>query len=259
MSKRYVFPSIAGRQVGYVLHTDSMALWDAAYRTAKCLGPRHGWFQTYGDGITQHESERPVTLIDAQDYFASLGHFMAGRMEQPFEDGKEERELFWCWPTPPTRERIEFALSVVHKPAGKSRYFTMHGGDFKVSARDRLAHDKRWHLVKELHDGSVSSALSVLYAKEDAQSIAWLLESWVDHDAVVAVAVKESGWAPETARRFLGKEASHDEVRALTDAFELAKLAFGALGARLTLKSKLENYRNNRLPKPVAADEEVAS
>jgi hypothetical protein len=257
---RYVFPSISGRKVGYVLQTDSMALWDQAYRTAQALGPQYAWFQTYGDGMTQHEPERVVTLRDAQDYFASLGEFMARRLEQPFE-GDEARQLLWSWPTGPSRDRIEFALSIEHKPGGRPRYFTLHGGEFKVSAAERLQHDKRWHPVKEEHDGTVTGALAVMHAGKDRHDIKWLLERWVEREAVRAVAVERSGWARETAAVFMKDgdiEASSDDVRAMSAAFELAAAAFAALLARIELDIKVFNYRQ-RLPKAEAgeADGEV--
>lgn len=254
---RYTFPSISGRQVAYTLHTDGMALWDQAYRTAQALGPRFGSFATYGDGTTQHEHERVVTLTMAQDYLASLGQFVASRMEQPFE-GDEARQLFWTWPTPPRRDRVEFALGIEYKAGGKSRYFSTYGGEFKVSAAERLRHDKRWHPVKEHHDGTVSGALSVLHAGEDQHEVHFLLERWVERDAVRAVADERNRWSLDTAREFMGKEASREDVAAMTAAFELASAAFALLGARVEVDRKLHNYRE-RLPKPEAdSSEEVA-
>lgn len=253
MSQRYVFPSIAGRKVGYTLHTDSMALWDSAYRTARALGAHFGRFETYGDGLAQHEFERVVTLDDTEDYFASLGAFMLERLDRPFEED-EARRLYWCWPTRPSVEQIEFALSVVYKPEGKQRYFTMHGGDYKISARPSLEHDKRWHPIKDHHDGFVSGALSVLRAGE-RDTLRWALETWVQWEAVRQVLDKKGAWSPATASELLGLKKndweSGERIRRVTAAFELAQSAFDVLGARLDLDCKLHNYRA-RMPKQEA-------
>lgn len=232
MPSRYVFPSIGGRQVAYTLHTDSSALWDQCYHTARALGLRYGEYRTYGDGLTQHEGERAVVLDNAPDYLASLAKFV---LEHKPENEDELRNLLWCWPDDPSRERIVFALSVKAKP-GKRLFFNPQ--DRKISGRETLEHDKRWHAVKESHDGSIDSAMAVLNARED-RCIEYALEVWIKRDAVRRVYLETEGaWAPAIAEEYFGRDS-----RGIPEAaFDAAAQAFASLRARWSAGRRMESY-----------------
>lgn len=239
----FQFPSISGRQIGYAFHTDSMALWDSAYRSVGPLGPSFGEFPTYGDGLTRHGSEYAVTKASFGDYCASLASFLLSA-----EPTQELRDSFrYLCADRSSRETIEFALSVQFKAGGKAyRYFNVL--ERKVSTREALQHDKRWHSVKEVHDGTVDGARVVLMAGDSPHDVPWLFEQWSLREEIRRVANERDSWSVTTARYFLRDrdqhEASTNEVAA-GQAFDALRLVCESMRMRDDGARQLDCFKSN--------------
>lgn len=233
MSKEHRFPSVEGRRLVYILHSDSMAFWDQAYGTAGAIGTHFAYANTYGDGLTQHEPTRAVSCNNPAlmaDYLVSLAAYALEGVSN------EDQSDLLCWPEPPSRERILFALSVKYKPGGQRRYFDP--SQRKVSSRESLKHDKRWHEITEYHDGTVDGAMRVLQASEGRGAYRWMLETWVTINAVTQV-VREDHWIEGPEKALFGEG---DHV-ACARAFEIAGHTFASLRQRREAERMLWIHR----------------
>jgi hypothetical protein len=237
--KRYVFPSLSRASVMYTLHSDSMALWDSAYRSTRPIGPMCGEFPTYGDGTCQHGYEHAATAQDPgifADYCASLASFL---IETPTteEIGDAIQVALGRIVDCDSREAITFALSVKYKD-GPYRYFNAR--DRKVSARPGLAHDNRWAQIHEHHKGTVRSAHAVLHKDETVIST---LELFARFEAIARVARDDdSTYVPYdgTVREVWGDHAGD-----IPQNFrEVAGRVYGAFGALRTIVKSILDRRN---------------
>lgn len=160
------FPSIGRKDTAYRFHSFSTALWDSAYRMAGALSAKDGEYYTGGDELCQHGPMRAVCAVNAEDYWRSLAFAIGAAVgagaiaEDGFASlvGSVQRDV-------PSRELCTFAFSIVHKP-GKTQYYNVH--DYKVSTRDSLRHDKRWERVTEDHNGTPTSAFSIIRQRMDS-------------------------------------------------------------------------------------------
>jgi hypothetical protein len=221
-----------------------MDLWDAAYRTPGALGPHFGHYATLGDGLTQHGAEFPVTVPLAADYFASLARFILA----PDRSLDDDRDILWAWPVAPEAALVKFALSVEFK-TGPTRYFTLHNREYKISARAALAHDRRWHPIKESDTGGINTALRVMGADDRDHGFSWLIDRWVTYETVRKIG--ESS-APPFAREQLNADLFDERASLLHRAFNLASDAFSALQSRLDASFRLAHLIRDL--QPPAAD-----
>lgn len=153
---RHTFPSIGGRKVAYTLHSDTMALLDAAYRTARALCPWFGWYETYGDGTVQHSHEMVVTLDDATDALASLA-------TAALADSALAETLASNWPTAfGSRDMLPFLASVRPSPSGKATYYSP--SERKTTTSDKARYDKRYWAVPNREDDPSPGGLDWIWA-----------------------------------------------------------------------------------------------
>ena len=234
----------------YTLHSDSMALWDSAYRSTRPIGPMCGEFPTYGDGSCQHGYEHAATCQDPvifADYCASLASFLIDTPTTE-EIGDAIHVALGRIVDCDSREAIEFALSVKYKE-GDYRYFNV--SDRKVSGRASLAHDKRWTRITEYHNGTARTAYSVLHHDESCIST---LELFARFEAIALVAresndvyvpydgtVREvwgdlTGDIPQSFREVSGR---------VYDAFGALRLIVQSILGRGRAISNLETYVSN--------------
>lgn len=156
--ERIVFASLAKPNYRYTWHKSGYRSPIADYRNHG-LADNCGWFDTYGDGETQHSAEAAVGLDWACDYFASLLKCLAESTDPAARDAMLEC-LDGDWPKLyMARAEFTFAMSVKHKP-GKQQYYSKE--DRKVSGAESKRHDRRWEEVTERQDGSPRSAFAIL-------------------------------------------------------------------------------------------------
>ena len=158
----FTFPSLAAPdRRAFVLHGDSMALWDQGYRSsADHLAPWAGWFETYGDGMVQHSHERVVALPEMMaDYCASLATYLL-EDEGP-EIAEAQRVAHSNFPRYLPIDKVGFTMTVKHKE-GKRQWFSL--SEKKVSRSESKQHDNRWQEVKPWMDGSLGAVIGLLSA-----------------------------------------------------------------------------------------------
>ena len=113
-----------------------MTFWDACRRSVGCLGGAFGYFETLGDGTTQHTPLMPARAEHFTDYCASL---VSHCLKNP--DARLSTHLFGLDSAHP--DIIRFLASIQSKD--KRQWFTLDG--CKVSTSTSHQYDKRWHPV----------------------------------------------------------------------------------------------------------------
>lgn len=141
--------------IGYEYTADSMTFFDAAYRTAGCLGGAFGYFDTYGDGNCQHTPLMAARLTHFTDFCISLAqHIIANPA-----DGEGVASYHFGFSQMGT-DTVKFLASLVYKQE-KRQWFNWQ--DLKLSASDSKEHDKRWTRVPAYADGTIASAFRLAY------------------------------------------------------------------------------------------------
>lgn len=230
--KRYIFPSLQHKGHAYALHTNSMDLWDAAYRARSPLWLRAGMFQTFGDGLTQHGYETVVPGLHFEDFCGSLAKYL-----QETEFSAEDREGFASYMfrfDMPSARRIEFALGVKHNPK-KTAWYSLQ--EMKVSSADSKRHDKRWTEVPAWADGSIASVYRLLHNREGMTE---LLPSFAVYSYIRSYVSDRTEQYGESATEFFKIEGT--DVHQAFDALRLTLESFGTLGqARRALACHVSN------------------
>jgi hypothetical protein len=159
------FPSLADSDNGYTWLKDG---YQSPWQFPRSGDPLHdcaGWFQTYGDGMTQHSHASPIQRQDVLDYLASLAAYLVEH-----HDSETLECLAKDWPNPECnvgRVSVTFALSVKRKETtdkngySKRQYYSMDAR--KVSTADAKRNDRRWEEVPEYANGTAQSACRLLY------------------------------------------------------------------------------------------------
>jgi hypothetical protein len=149
----FKFPSLAQpEKYGYLF--DSMHHSTYVEVDDACL-----FFDTYGDGMTQHSLEVCIPTAFAADYFASLAAFL---LECPDMVDSCRFHFSYDWPD----SLIEFAASVVYKdpPEGKwakPRYYSME--EKKISSSESKRHDKRYEEITSWMNGKADAIQRLLW------------------------------------------------------------------------------------------------
>jgi hypothetical protein len=122
------------------------------------LSDRVGWFETYGDGDTQHCHTMPVGVALFSDFCASAAEYLSGVAVADAEDllgilSSEMRHYAVC----PDRMR---AMMKVRFKEGKRCYMETSTG--KVSSAESKRYDTRWQEVVQWMDGGFDAVAGLL-------------------------------------------------------------------------------------------------
>ena len=241
------FASIAQADMGYLAAQSWDSLWDACYRlgSGNFVALWAGQFKTYGDGLIQHEYERPATLENMADYLASLTRYL---FEHP-----EHCAVLQSWPDDVSTQAVLFAHSVRYRD-GKPMFYSRE--ERKVSASESKRHDRRWELVPDWADGTVKSCARLL--QTDGLHGALDLFHWADCITDVLYAYEGSSWG--VARDVL---PVHEELakpfRHLHNAYEAANYMIQSYKRGDYARRSLECYLHNTNALPLDQALEVAS
>jgi hypothetical protein len=128
---------------GYVMTHSATDNWEAARHTPALLSYHALWFETLGDGFTQHTTSRPISAnreLDALavDWMLSLADHL---LKHPEEHHYSVSSLFGY--ALPGREMVEFLARIKEPSEDKGPvYYSLE--EMKTSASSSKRHDKRW-------------------------------------------------------------------------------------------------------------------
>lgn len=137
--------------IGYEFTNDSMTFWDQSYRYGNVIHCSMGYFETYGDGATQHTPLMPCTKEHFTDYCVSLVRHM-------LSNPTEELQTYLFGLEKCNAETIKFLAGIKFRD-DKRQWFSI--GDKKVSSSDSKKYDTRWTEVKRDADGTICSAINL--------------------------------------------------------------------------------------------------
>jgi hypothetical protein len=126
---------------GFVCEPSDMEHWDMCYRTPNILSYRAFYFETLGDGTTQHT---PLNCVQNDghigvDWMLSLAHHLSAHPEDC--EAARLGELFGYGL--PNRESAQFVASIKEpKETDPAIYYSL--AERKVSKSESKRHDKRW-------------------------------------------------------------------------------------------------------------------
>lgn len=143
---------------GFEWTNDSMRFWDQMYRSGGIyLHGAAGYFETLGDGSTQHSPLMPVPASMFTDYALSLADWlMKDLLLEGFSSYLLQCEI--------KRETILFLASIRYKE-DKAQWFNL--GECKVSSAESKQFDKRWIKIPSWAEASTSSALELYWLATD--------------------------------------------------------------------------------------------
>jgi hypothetical protein len=231
------FASIAhSDKYGYTFDTDK---WE--YRSNPFLSQKFRMFETYGDRMTQHSHDWPVSEEFAIDYLFSLAAAM-------LDDEELAEKASHSFSGGVHKDTLKFAASLVFNPDkdkewGKTRYFSMSLG--KVTRDREKQHDDRYKQLNEYQDGTPKSILA-LVTDQHCDG----LEMWFIADAVRNWCADnlKNGWMEMPAvqlKWFEGKQSDqYAMARLFRDAVEACQNAGEWLRMKRNATAGVENYRN---------------
>lgn len=186
-------------------------LWDRGAYSSSCRYPQVDehcqFFETYGDGMTQHSPEIPIPYEMAADYFASLAAYL-------LDNPEHVNDVSYVFAKDYGDKDLAFAQSVVYKapPEGKyakPRYFSVQERKFGGEAKQ---YDKRYTRIEEWMDGGPEAIVRIL-GKDHYDPLDWFIlrhqvREWM---------FKQDGWM-EVPK--IGKDVNHDVAREQVQAYE---------------------------------------
>lgn len=213
---------------------------------------RFRMFETYGDGLTQHSHDWSITAEWMADYLAALAGVM-------LTDDELTSNVSWRIQDQPRSGAWEFARSIVYKEtdswsSSKRRYYSMT--EQKISSKQSLQHDKRYHEIPTWADGSPMSIYQLCIPENatdlEHYSYAHHLREW--HAAqseghYIALPAQFLGWFKEDHRKALD----------LHHAYQAAELAVIAWRSRENAASALANYCSSVVKVEEKQEEEASA
>jgi len=141
MSQQIRFESVLNPdKYGYAFESSGTTeLWDICYRTRNILSYHSFYFETLGDGRTQHTPLMPVASLELHlDWMLSLANHLSAH---PEDYGYELRGFFGY--SMPNVETAQFLASIKEpKETDPAVYYSIN--ELKVSKSENKRHDKRW-------------------------------------------------------------------------------------------------------------------
>jgi hypothetical protein len=154
---RQVIQSLSRANVRYVVSSDRVT--DEWRNSNQYISDRVGWYDTYGDGETQHSPMTRVLYEWFTDFCASVASWA---MSAPPSDSlqvlqvlADEMRTYSI-----SHDRVRGALVVKYRE-GKRQYVN-RGENCKVSSAESKRHDRRWEEVCEWMDGSFHAVAGLL-------------------------------------------------------------------------------------------------
>lgn len=146
----------------FCVHGESMALWDAAYRVSNPLtGGSLGVYETFGDGVTRHSHEIPVTEHLLEDACLSISAYLL-RTQNPAFD-QSHLDMFHSY----DNSGLKFVASLRKTP--KRRWYSVT--EQKVGASDKLRHDKRYvEFPDDIQGGTLADCVKLYWLGMDNSS-----------------------------------------------------------------------------------------
>jgi hypothetical protein len=186
-----------GDKWGYEYTNDSMTFWDTSYRHGGCLHGACGYYETLGDGTTQHSVLMPCRAEHFTDYLLSIvRHLLA--------NPSEEISAYQLEVVGMSKENAEFLAGVVYK---EDRRQWLNKVTKKVTSNKSKEHDKRWIQVPTWADGTMASVagLYTLEANGSGTRMRELLPMYSLHASIeshlYASAARGADWDKMTAYR----------------------------------------------------------
>jgi hypothetical protein len=165
--KSFVFSSLNNSNIRYVFH-DSYS-WDGYGSRSYSVWERIGYYDTLGDGETQHTSEYPINRNYTQDVLVSLVFFL-----ESTKDAECINMVSEAFPDAMQDSDIRFVLSL--KAKDKKQWYSIT--EKKVSCNPKYAYDTRFHELPEgYRQGNFSDMFNLLtaggrcYYKKDFVSV----------------------------------------------------------------------------------------
>ena len=224
---RFNFPSLSRPdKFGFMWDTDHYAQYPGF--DEHCL-----FFDTYGDGMTQHSVEHPITAEFAADYMASLAAYL---LENP-ERVDSVRYQF----TPNYNDKdVAFAASVVYKeaPEGKRQkehYYSIE--ERKITASENKRYDKRYNRVETWMDGKPEATVRLLWREYYDP-----LDTFVLNHQVRDWYFAHDGWM-EMPKIF--PDMSRDDAMHLHDAYNLLHSVLDHLTGMDYCRRGVESWKEN--------------
>ena len=252
------FKSLTNDQIGYMLDTG------AEFTTNWVIERFWRMFQTFGDGMTQHSADYPVTKEALGDFLFSLASFLLENLS----DEEFIREVaFDVWQGPKQGE-IEFASSIRFKESDreymKQRFFSIR--EQKIGTRKKCEFDKRYEQIGDWCDGGAKAIFRIITAGQEYMGG---LEALVKANAIYRHMMLEPGsdhreWMDSPADFLNWFGESRDEREKRKDAAKNIRLGLAAVldfvdgwNKQNRAKCEVGNYIRN-LPKPAESTETAA-
>lgn len=205
-------------------------------------------FETYGDGLTQHSGDWPITKDFLPDYLASL----AVAMSEPDPD-ELIQSVGYTLSRGPSDEEIAFAAGVIWKESdqdwNKRRWFSLELK--KITSSAAKEHDKRFSRIEKHHDGTPGAVYTILKPEYSGDLERYLyaegVRTWFNHlpnGQHMDMAPLFLGWWKEEWRDN-GSQRVREECRFLANALEACKFLIEAHRLRDNAVSRLSSLRYN--------------
>lgn len=124
---------------GFVFEPNSTEHWERCYRTANLFSHHSFYFETLGDGTTQHTPLAPISTDEiALDWMLSFATYLTAH---PDEFGFQLNGLFGY--SMPSRETAEF-LASIKEPKDSDPEIFYSVAQCKINRNADKRHDKRW-------------------------------------------------------------------------------------------------------------------
>lgn len=229
---------------GYSYDTDA---WDTRAQVSASFQQ----FQTFGDGLTQHSREYPITRDYMGDYLASLAVAMQ-------TDSELVNAVSYTLTSGPRAGYIAFAASVIYKDSDqwdKPRWFSL--SEKKITTSKAKEHDKRYQRVQKEHDGSPEAIYSMVRAENCYNA----LGEYIYADAVRRWVFAQPSTAPHRHMDFPpiflkwwehkaegstdGWHSVRDECRFIQNALDICRNLIEAARLRGAAESVMSSLRYN--------------
>lgn len=151
---RFIFASMAHNdKLGYAF--DSMAF--TTHRQAE-VDPNLLRFDTYGDGLTAHSPDSPITRDLFVDYCYSLAEHLQAHPELA--------DVGIAVNLNPRFDHAHFEFASQVKHSGKARWYSL--AKHKISSSESKRNDRRYEPVPDWADGSYLSTNRLLWSEYDS-------------------------------------------------------------------------------------------
>jgi hypothetical protein len=246
------FPSLChGDKYGYLMQSPSFR----HHADNGFVAPWAYFYDTYGDGYTQHSGELLVPTGMFADYLASLAAHLV-----EIQDRDSLQQLAEFWPSRYhrvfDRKKVLAAIKVRYKEDKKQYYH--RDDDYRVSTAESYRHDKRWEEVETWMNGQIDAVYAIIQGNRDV-TFSCALEIYVVYNELTKYAEmpRSHGQDVSSLRKEFDNQST-DDIQ-LSQAFwaceELVQVARQRASAERhveRIKSNLQWYRDQRAAKAEA-------